>query len=349
MSKIFESIVPEFVNEFNEKVLKADSIVIASHKSPDDDSISSALATYTYLVDYLKINETKIKVMCTGEINDRWKYFKYFEKINFVSDLLDKVNNTDLLILVDGNGLDRFSRRSEPKFEGFVICIDHHPLRDYKFDLHTVMKERASTSEIVYKLFYEKAELNKDICETILLGILGDTGNFRFISPGNSDVLSISERLVKEGNVNIDTLQGKYQKMNQLTFKSLIEIMKNSKIDSFGKWPLFMYSYISNSFVEENKITDNEISEAGAIFTSYLKGLEGVDWGFVVSPRTNDGTNSLSLRSAPGSVCVREVAERMKIGGGHDRSSGGKINIKNTDEAVEMMINWLKENEPTFS
>ncbi len=349
MKRFFEQINQTFIDEFTNKVKAADTIVVSSHTSPDDDSISSLLGVYNHLVNNLKIDSQKIKIYYTGDRTDRWNYFENFEKINFVEDIADKLNDVDVLIVTDGSGWKRFSRKeSVKKFKGYTICIDHHHTPEDKFDLHLVAKEFTSTSEIIYRLFYENQKLTKRICETILLGILGDTGNFRYLKPSDSGVFTIAERLVREGDIDIQTMQSMYQQIDQNVYKVLIELMKNSKITEVSNWPKFINSYVTLDFIKKEKINDNEVSSGSSIFTSYLTSIKGVAWGFVFTPKISDNSGRLSLRSLPNSVSVRIMMEQMGIGGGHDRASGGKIYTQDHKKALRQLTDWMKINKPSL-
>ncbi len=350
MSKhFFTEINKEFIDLFKKEVKQAESLILSSHIAPDEDAISSILSVYYYLINYLKIDKAKIRILYTGEKLTKWKDFVNFGEVEFVDDIYGYLKPNDLVIFTDGSGWRRFSRRDEIKrFKGKVICVDHHPTPEDKFDIHLVGKNYSSCAEMVYRLFYAEEELTKEICELILMGILGDTGNFRFLKPGDSSVLIIAERLMREGEINIETMQSKYQQIGEKVYLCLIKLMGNSKIMRLLNWPKFMVSWVDTSFVEETKLTDNEISEASGLFTTYLKGVESVGWGFVVTPRLHDKSSSISVRSIPGSVSARILMEQTKFGGGHDRAAGGKIMNKSPEEAVKMLLSWMEKNQPVY-
>lgn len=347
MKKFYTEISDEYVNEFNKIVGKADKIIISSHISPDDDSISSVLTTYFYVTEVLKIDESKVRMIYTGEQVNTWNYFKNFDKIEFHDDLFNELSGEETIIFVDGSSWKRFSRNESIKMhQGKVICIDHHPTPEDKFEHHLVAKEYTSNAEILYRLFFEEREITPELAQTILMGIMGDTGNFKYIKPSDASLFGIAERLVKVGNVEIQTLISKYQYVEEKTYAGLVQLMSNSKVYEIEQWPKFLVSYLDKNFVEENEMSDSDVSNASGMFTQYLTKLQGVGWGFVITPRTRDGSFSISLRSLPGSVVVREVMEQMKLGGGHDRASGGKIIADSAQEAVEVIINWIKMNRP---
>ncbi len=348
--KFEDKITDEFKSKLDALVLESKSIVITSHFSPDDDSISSVLSVYYYLVNYLKIENSKLRIVYTGEKNEKWNSLANFDKINFVDDLFNHVNNHETLIVLDGGSYKRFSRKEEmEKFSGKTICIDHHPIPGNKFDLQLVAKQYTSTTEIVYRLLYQGKNMSKEICEILLLGIVGDTGSFRFINNTTAGVLSIAERLVVDGKINVDSFIGQFEKINKNSYQILIELMKNSKIKKIKNWPEFVCSYIDMNKCIKLKYTDNDVSEGSSYFTRYLRVVNGVEWGMVITPRLHDMTHSVSFRSSPGSVVTREIGETMGIGGGHDRASGGKLLTRDTKNAIKKILDWMKKNKPSFS
>lgn len=341
----------DFKNSFDESVSKAQSIKITSHFSPDDDSISSVLTVYYYLVNRLNMTDEKIKIVYTGERNEKWNSLKYFEKINFVDDIYNHIDENDLLLVLDGGGYKRFSRKEEMlSFKGKTICIDHHPTPSNQFDLQLVAKQYTSTSEILYRLLYQvDNKLEKDLCEILLIGLIGDTGSFRYVNESNCEVYSIAQRLIKEGGINVDAFSSRFQKISERVYKLLIKIMSSSEVKNIDNWPSFVFGTVDMNYCIDNNYTDNEISEASSQFTSYLRAVENVEWGMIITPRIHDKTHSVSFRSSPGSVVTREIGEKMGIGGGHDRASGGKLLTNDTTKAAELVFNWMKDNKPSFS
>ncbi len=348
MGKLFfKDIDTRFVQEFGKRVQDAKSIVISSHISPDDDSISSVLGVHYYLTEVLEIPSDKVHILYTGEKVGKWNCFERFAKIEFVDDIHGFIKPEDLVIFTDGSGWGRFSRKPEiSELKNSVICIDHHQTPQNKFDLHLVAPQYTSTAEVVYRLFYEnQKQLSKEICEILLMGILGDTGNFRFVRPDQAEIFAIAGRLVKEGNISVEALQNQYQYMTVEIYKALQELMKNSSVEKVEGWPDFLVTYMTAEFAKENSLRDVQVSDASANFTPYLKGLKGIEWGVVITPR-EDGSSSLSGRSIPNSVSIRDMMERMKIGGGHDRAAGGRIDTADAKEALKKLMSWMEKNKP---
>ncbi len=348
--KFYSEITDEFITLFKDKVVSAKSIVVSSHTSPDDDSISSVLGIHYYLTEVLKIAKDKINIFYTGEKTDTWIFFERYSEIKFVNDIYNHIAEEDLIIFLDGSGWRRFSRSEEiAKIKNYVICIDHHPTPEDIFDLHLVATQYPASVEIIYRLFLEKESLDKEICEIILMGILGDTGNFRFIKPDQSSTLGIAERLINDGSITVESLQSKYQSMSIVVYKTLQELMKNSKIEKAEGWPEFIVSYLTLDYINENKLDDNVMGEASGLFAPYLKSIKGIGWGFTVTPKLADGMCRISLRSIPNSVSVRDIMEKTKFGGGHDRAAGGKVKTNDPEEGIKILLRWMSDNKPVMN
>lgn len=344
--KHITGITDQFKDELIKRIDKAKRIAISSHVSPDDDSISSVLAVYYYLTEIK--DKDNVHIIYTGKKTDKWEYFKNFDQIVFVEDLAEYVNDLDLLILLDGSNWERFSNKPKPEnLSGKIVCIDHHPFPKDLFNLHLVAIQYPAASEIVYRLLFEQEKnLSKEICEILLLGIIGDTGNFRYLKPEQSDTLLIANRLIDEGNIYIDDLKTQYESMSEKVYKTLSELMKNSEVVEIENWPKVMTATLGKEYIEEHVLEENDIKEAAGIFTSYLRAIEGVLWGFVITYRL-DGGSHLSFRSSPGSVNVNILATVFN-GGGHVRASGGKIDDSDVNNAKEKIFQWMRENKPVL-
>ncbi len=342
-----------FAHEFDKLVSGAKSIVLTSHTSPDDDSVGSTLSLYSYISN--KYPKTKIRMIFTGERVNKYNYFQNYDKVEFVSDMADELEDCDLLTMLDGSQYERFSRKPEllKQFTGKTICIDHHgsPIDD--FDLTLVLPQTSSTSEIIFKSFYEDSDLPQNVAETLLLGILGDTGNFVFLKPHQSYVFEIAKKLQDVLKIDIQDFEAKYRLTSQRVFELVKLLSQNTQYGKVENWPMFMYTYLSQENVLGENYTDTEISDACHWYMStYLRIIEGYPWGFVVSPKS-DGKCGISFRSLPGSVNTRSISERMGIGGGHDRASGGTFKMidKPTDpgDCVQKVLSWLNENPAILS
>lgn len=233
------------------------------------------------------------------------------------------------------------------------MCIDHHKSEPDAFTLSLILSNYSSNAELIYNIFYADTTIDATTAEIILLGILGDTGNFRFVNSTQSDVFEVAKRLVDVAHINIQAFLARYSTYPERSFKALQYIVKNAVTMEIPGWPRFIYSYIDRQFIEENNLDDGEVSAATHIFIAqYGTTLTECAWGFVLSPRS-DNSVSVSMRSRPGSVNVRMIGQQTGKGGGHDRAGGMKFQQENhvydTQECVDWLLAWMKENKPIIA
>lgn len=348
-NKTYSKVTKKLSGEIIGQIVRAKDIVITSHISPDDDSIASVLSMYYILINYLKIPEKSVRVMISQEkVSNRWESFEGFNKIKFVNDIYNELSKGELLIILDGSGWDRISRNPKisEKFSGKVICIDHHPKPSNIFDTHIVAAEYSSTSELLFHLFLQKEKLDKPICELILLGLIGDTGRFKYIEPKNARSFDVAKKMVVDGNIKIEDFGSKYESVPFKVYKIYASMITRSEIYDVENWPKFIVSYITREELEGNSYSQEDLSYAKGLFTEILKSFQGISWGLVFSPDIY-GTN-ISGRSLPDSVSIRDIMERLDIGGGHDRAAGGKLVEKDTQKAMSLILDWISNNKPVI-
>lgn len=345
---IYRQITPQFRKSFFSLLKSYSKIVITTHFSPDDDAISSVLSLYHLITS--KYQSKDVKIIISGKYNERFSSFHYFDHITFVPDLLDNIEPDSLIIAVDGSQYERFSNIwPTQKIDNHLICIDHHQTPPDKFNLIAQCSTSSSTAELIYQLD-SKFQKDKVFCGLILLGILGDTGTFNYIKPGQYHVLGIVEKILNITKIDIQEFKSKYNYITFEGFKTIQEFSRNTTFHQVGNWPPFTISLVSREFVRENNLTDSQVSEGSDIFVSiFTRTIKGFPWGISIKPRS-DGSCGLSLRSLPESVNVRKVMETTGFGGGHNRASGGTVKSEEEDispeEAKEILLNWIKQNQP---
>lgn len=347
----FSEITDEFKEKFKELVEKVEDIVITGHQPPDDDSIASVLALYHFLKR--EYPDKKLRLIQEGEKPENLSIFSGFKEIQFVDDLTENIGGCDLLIVVDGCQWSRFTDSVEKlKNEKLKsICIDHHDSPPDDFDLSLIITDSPSAVEIIYWLFFAEGEIKKETAEIFMLGILGDTGNFKYVTPKNIKTFDITKNLLPVIGMNIEKFQSRYIKISQTEFSVCRELMKNTRFKKIKKWPKVQYSFLPRKFVEDNKFSDNEVRKGYHLYIdNYLRVIEGYQWGFLISAL--NGRFSISLRSLPGSVSVRKIMEDIEIGGGHDRAAGGSYSFDNKQTAkdcINEIFKYMKTNPPILN
>jgi len=230
----------------------ASSILLASHMSPDGDSIASALA----LGGILESANKKVAYICHDPVPKNLHFLSGWEKFTIGEDALIRFGNSnfDLAIVVDLNVLSRLGS-VQPLVERAenLAIIDHHPKTDETPPaIHIISSEYAATALIVYELLEElKYEITPTIAQSILTGIVTDTGNFRH---GNTtpDCLRAAAHLIELGanlpRISLEIWSKKPKTALDLLARALsrIILLKNGRL-AYSWITLQDYSEIGSS------------------------------------------------------------------------------------------------------
>ncbi|MBI2012959.1 MAG: hypothetical protein HYS88_00700 [Candidatus Colwellbacteria bacterium] len=171
-------------------------------------------------------------------------------------DAGDYFNKFDLILLLDGGNYHRFTSKPEKlkEFPVKKICIDHHSSPADEFDLTLIAPQVPSTTEIIYLSFFKTSPIDKPLAEIFLLGILGDTGNFSFLKPSQTETFLTAKRLIEEGEIEIATLQSRYRTLEPKILTALGELIKNTNYQQIKSWPDFQASFLSRSLQHLNQL-----------------------------------------------------------------------------------------------
>ena len=301
------------IQEFYERVKNAGSIAIMGHKNPDGDSLCSVLALAHLIEDNFGIVP-----VCTydGNIPDALDYvplrsrIKYFERI-------DTQMQYDLAIVMDyGNQAHIGGPRAIVDNAKFVIEIDHH-----KND-----ENAPATAVIVYKIMRAGGlYMDSRTADLLALGILTDTGNFKFVR--NGDALRIMADLVDAGvNIRnlIELMHNKPRKAVQLEARTTA----NAEFLYHGRLALAMI------VKKDYKYLDGR----GEMVLSLLGQIQGVDY-IVLLKEQKPGQIGISIRSR------RKPIDHIAValgGGGHERAAGAIVRGETLEDVRARVIALFK-------
>ncbi|WP_456155385.1 manganese-dependent inorganic pyrophosphatase [Veillonella sp.] len=152
---------------------------VAGHKSPDTDSICSAIS-YANLLTQMGTPATPV---CAGDANKETKYVLAhfgFEHPQIVTNWEEFAPNGGDLYLTDHNE----SKQIIDGYKSMNMCgvIDHHRIGDFETDgpVFIRMEPVGCTNTILTKLYIENnQEIPKNIAGLMLSAIISDTVLFR--------------------------------------------------------------------------------------------------------------------------------------------------------------------------
>lgn len=177
---------------------------VAGHKSPDTDSICSAIS-YANLLTQMGTPATPV---CAGDANKETKYVLEhfgFEHTQIVTNWEEFAPNGGDLYLTDHNE----SKQIIDGYKSMNMCgvIDHHRIGDFETDgpVFIRMEPVGCTNTILTKLYIENnQEIPKNIAGLMLSAIISDTVLFRSPTCTETDK-EMAHKLAAIAGVDIDS------------------------------------------------------------------------------------------------------------------------------------------------
>lgn len=175
--------------------------LIFGHKSPDTDSIASAI-----VMEDLenKIGNTNAKAYRLGKINKETEFALNYFKVSS-PELIEKISDGDNVILVDHNcfaqSIDGIEKAKIEK------VIDHHNVTGFetKEPLFYIGLPVGCTCTIIYSLYQmNNIEISSSCAGLMLSAIISDTLLFKSPTCTEKDI-EVANKLAKIANVDINT------------------------------------------------------------------------------------------------------------------------------------------------
>lgn len=321
------------MEKFNllEECKDAKNIFISGHIRPDGDCVASCLAMYLYLKKALQ--ETKVKV----SLEESAEVFQCIKGFDEIDSTYAVEGDVDVFIALDceksrlGEAEEIFANA------GKRLNVDHHISNERGCgDVNYVIPGFSSTAELVYDLF-EKQYMDTEIAKAIYIGIVHDTGIFKF-SNTSPKTLRVAAELIEYGfdfpEIIDKTFYEKTYAQNQLLGRALLE----SIVFMDGKC---IVSVIDKKTLDFYNATSKDLDG----IVNQLRITKGVECA-VFMHETGNLEYKVSLRSCK-YVDVSRVAAFFG-GGGHVRAAGCTINgtfydaINNISKQIELQ---MKEHE----
>lgn len=282
------------------------TIIIHRHKRPDFDAYGSALG----LRGMLRKNYPQKEVYVVGD--DEYGEFSFIGCSDYVTT--DKYDDA-LVIIVDTANVPRIEDNRYKRAK-FVVKIDHHPDIEQYGNLRFVDKNSASTSEMIFKLFLQFKEQNKEfeidgeIARQLFIGIYGDTGGFSFPNTSSDTFKTISELVKYEFAFEETVLELKT--IDDTILRILGWAYQNIIIEDGVGHLIF-----DKQFQTEMNISNSQLS----ILVNHMGAFKSIKAWVIFNEY--DKFIRINLRSK-GKIDVSKIAAEYE-GGGHFNASGGMI------------------------
>ena len=302
---------------FIEKIETAKSILLAAHKNLDGDALCSMLA----LCQLIYLNYKK-ECVCVydGNMPEYLHYVPLRGRAHFFAQV-DLSKPFDLAVLMDYGTVNNIGGyRNALDNAKFLVEIDHHK-NDNKLGKLCFDDETASaTACLLYDLMLDAGwKYDDNVLNLLTLGILMDTGNFRYSKDGRS--LRIMADLVDAG-VEIQKLLELTNNKPRKTIQTEAKAVADAEF--FHRNRLVIAVIDSAGY----KHLDGRGSDALALL-GQIKGVEYI----VLLKEQKENQIGVSIRSK--TLPVNKIAEALG-GGGHVCAAGAVVNdsLENVKQKV---------------
>ena len=321
------------------EIQAASHIVITAHKSADGDSIGSSLGLLHFIE---KLG--KKAIVCHPDKAPEFLYWLDTSSIILMDEnpeqVTEAMKKADLIFCLDYNATNRVGPEMQILLEestGKKIMIDHH-LNPEDFPFITVSETTAfSTSQLIVELIEQSGHLSlldQKIGTPLYLGILTDTGNFRFnsVKPRTHEVLA----KILEAGVEHHLIHEKLSDNNTESRLRLQGYAMSEKLEILYENHVGIISLSKEELAKFNYKKGDTDSLANLVLS-----IKGMKAAIVFTER--DGIMKISFRSKGAENPVNILASENFNGGGHANASGGM-----SDLTVSETLDKLKKLIPTY-
>lgn len=307
------------------KIKEYDTIILSRHVRPDGDAVGSTEG----LREILKSTYPQKEIyLVTEDSSD------YLSFLDTHSDIIpDEKYQNALAIVLDTASQDRISNE-KISLAKELIKIDHHieisPYGDYSW----VEEDRSSLCEMIvdfYRTFSDELKINTAAATYLYVGMVTDTGRFRFRSVTGETMRCAG--LLLDQSVNIDYIYAHLNLDDCESIKFYSYVYKNMKITKHGVVSI----YLSNATQKKFGLTREEASNVISLLNSFKNCIVWI--AFI------EYDEEIRVRIRSRFLEVNKLAEKYG-GGGHACACGTFVadtrQIKAVIEDADKMVEKYK-------
>jgi phosphoesterase RecJ-like protein len=300
----------------SDRIRRAESILLTTHRQCDGDGLGAELA----LFHSLKAAGKKVQVVNVDSTPRKYRFLQPDRWIQYFDSNSSLAETFDLALIFDTND----ERLVEPLFATLrkishtVAFVDHHPVLN-KGPMPTLESwidvSLASTGEMAYRLIKELGlPINRDVARCLYTSITFDTQLYRFVRNSSSSH-RIAAEMIEHG---IDTEEiHRHLFGNQTVQKMAFLARALGNIEYFSEGKLAVLKLKDSDLFHYNLEPDESRD-----VIDMLMNIETLEAAALFREDAKD-EYKVSLRSK-GKVQVISVAENLG-GGGHAHAAGAFV------------------------
>ena len=328
------------------------TVALGGHIRPDGDCVGSCVGLYLYI----RKNYPQIEVhMYLENVPPVFQLLVGVDKMK--SQLIRLTRPYDLFITLDCADEERLGF-SRPAFQEakMTFCIDHHVSNCGFADVNYIVPEASSTSELVYRLLSQREPIEDknprelsngkakssvlpggmddgidlEIASALFLGIVHDTGVFRF-SNTTAETMEVAAALLHKGVKGDEIIEKTFYERTYLQTKIIGKALAECELTLDGKC---LYYVLTAKEMKKHNVTSSDLD--GIVSQLWL--TKDIDIAiFMYELEGNDF--KVSMRSSD-RVDVSMIAKKFG-GGGHKKAAGFEM-MESSEVILQLVFEEVK-------
>ncbi|MBN2602347.1 MAG: DHH family phosphoesterase [Candidatus Marinimicrobia bacterium] len=300
---------------------------MTTHVNPDGDGIGSEMAMNYCL---RKMNITA-EIINSSKLPQEYAFLDpemIIQQYNPISDF-SRLKEFDMIVIFDVGGITRTGVLGNDlaKLNIPSICIDHHPENHIVCNFKVVDDKAPATTCLIYELIKEidSTYIDKPIAEAVYVGLMTDTGSFRFEN-ANKKAFQLASELLEFGIKPNDIFKLVYESYSRQRMTLLGRILQTVQYEIDGQLAWFTISQ------KDLRSAGAHLDEIGG-FTDFIRSIKGVEVA-IMFLEVEARKIRVNFRSK-GKIVVNDIARKFG-GGGHFFAAG--LTVDDSLEKVTQMV-----------
>ncbi|MBO4632545.1 MAG: bifunctional oligoribonuclease/PAP phosphatase NrnA [Lentisphaeria bacterium] len=318
--------IPELLHRF-----QSGRILLATHLRPDGDALGSLCG----MMLLLQRQGFQADALLPESVPDY--YQEFLPEKGLLKETEVRLSDYALILVLDAARRDRVAAAMIASGEQLpipLLVVDHHPDNPQFGDWNCIVPQAAADSEIIADMALKaKWEITPAAATHLLIGILTDSGSFRFTNT-TPQTLRTAANLMEAG--------GEYQRIMNACYFSKPENMARFEADLLcnhlkkacgGR---FIYAYLAPELLDRYGIELRNTEQTIEI----LRAVSGP--AIAATIRKEPDGFKCSLRSKDPRYSVGRIARSIG-GGGHEMAAGCTIPVPAFEQAEQILLEYVEK------
>lgn len=288
-------------------------VVLTTHVNADGDGVGSEVALWHLLT----ARGLTVSIVNPTPIPERFD-FMMPEGADCTAQGMREVGRADVIVVLDISDLGRLGDLAQAVRQRGVptVCIDHHVSPGTLPDgPRFVAPDASATAELIHDFAVTVGwELVPEAASAIYVGILGDTGGFRFANT-TPRILRVAASLLERGVDPEAVYEQVYANAPEGRIRLTAEVLETLVVEPEAG---LAWVTVPPGALERHGATVDDLDG----ITEFPRSIAGVRLALMFRPLAN-GRIKMSFRSI-GAVDVAKLAQQFG-GGGHVKAAGASL------------------------